>query len=380
MSKPAWRPSRVGSRVFAVAGVAVLAVGLSACTKDEAKATSEVTVSASDTACTFASTKVAAGVVKFSVTNSGSKINEFYVYQGERALGEVEYISPSTTRTLNVELAAGEYTGVCKPGMVGDGISAAFTVSGESTPLAADQKLADAVANYRQYVESQAGLLVPATKAFTDAVRAGDIAKAKQLFPVAREHYEAIEPVAESFGDLDPAIDAREGDTEPGVEWTGYHVLEQHLWVTGDISGDKALADKLDADIASLAETVKTAEITPLMIANGAKELLDEVATSKITGEEDRYSHTDLWDFAANVAGAKAAVDTLRPALSERDAALMSEVDAKFVVVTDLLATHKVGDGYKFYTDLTEAQIKALADAVSGLAEPISKIAAAITQ
>ena len=115
-------------------------------------------------------------------------------------------------------------------------------------------------------------------------------------------------------------------------------------------------------------------------MANGAKELLDEVATSKITGEEDRYSHTDLWDFAANVDGAKAAVDTLRPALSERDAALMSDVDAKFTVVTDLLAAHKVGEGYQLYTALTDAQVKALADAVSGLAEPISKVAAAITQ
>jgi iron uptake system component EfeO len=367
-------------RLLAVAGSAALVAGLVACGKDKVEATSEVAVSASDTTCTLASTQVAAGVVKFSVTNSGSKINEFYVYRGDRALGEVEYISPGTTRTLSVELTAGEYQGVCKPGMVGAGISAAFTVTGEATPLTQDAKLADAVANYRQYVESQAALLVPATKAFTDAVRAGDIDQAKQLFPVARQHYEAIEPVAESFGDLDPAIDAREGDTEPGEEWTGFHVLEKHLWVDADISGDKELADKLDADIASLVELVKTAEITPLMIANGAKELLDEVATSKITGEEDRYSHTDLWDFAANVAGAKAAVDTLRPALSERDAALMAAVDAEFEAVTQLLATHKIGDGYKLYTDLTEAEIKALADAVSALAEPISKVAAAIAQ
>ena len=109
--------------------------------------------------------------------------------------------------------------------------------------------------------------------------------------------------MAESFGDLDPAIDARDGDVDPGTEWTGFHALEQHLWVTGDISKDKALADKLDADVAQLVGLVKTVELKPLEIANGAKELLDEVATSKITGEEDRYSHTDLWDFAANVAG-----------------------------------------------------------------------------
>jgi iron uptake system component EfeO len=363
---------------LAAAAAATLLLGLTACDAEGAAATNEVAVSANDSSCALGATQVSAGVVKFAVTNSGSKITEFYVFQGDRALGEVENIAPQTTRTLSVELTAGDYRGVCKPGMVGDGISAAFTVTGTAAALSDDQKLADAVANYQQYVISQADLLVPATKQFTDAVRAGDIAEAKRLFPVARAPYEAIEPVAESFGELDPAIDAREGDTEPGVEWTGYHVIEKHLWVDGDISADAALADKLDADIAALAALVRTVALNPLQIANGAKELLDEVATSKITGEEDRYSHTDLWDFAANIAGAKAAVDTLRPALAERDAVLMSDVDTAFAVLQALLANHQVGDGYRLYTELADADIQELQDAVSALAEPISKVAGAI--
>jgi iron uptake system component EfeO len=369
-------------RALVVAGAAALMVGgLTACGKDAASpaGTNQVAVAANDTACTLASTEVTAGVVTFAITNSGSKITEFYVFQGDRALGEVENISPQTTRNLSVELAAGDYTGVCKPGMVGDGIKAPFKVTGERSALTQDQKLADAVANYKEYVQSQSALLVPKTKQFTDAIRAGDVAKAKALYPQVRSYYEAIEPVAESFGDLDPAIDAREGDTEPGEEWTGFHVLEKHLWADGDIAGDKALADKLDEDIKKLDALVKTVELQPLEIANGAKELLDEVATSKITGEEDRYSHTDLWDFAANVAGAKAAVDTLRAALTERDTALMSDVDTQFDKVVTLLDTHKSGDGYKLYTALTDAEVKALADAVSALAEPISKVATAIT-
>jgi iron uptake system component EfeO len=370
-------------RALVVAGAAVLVCGaLVACTKDDTPAagTSQVAVSANDTACVLASTQVTAGVVKFQITNSGSKITEFYVFKGERAVGEVENISPQTTRNLSVELPAGDYQGVCKPGMVGDGVKQTFTVSGDAAALTEDQKLAGAVANYKEYVQSQSALLVPKTKEFTDAVRAKDIAKARTLFPLARAYYEAIEPVAESFGDLDPAIDARDGDVEPGTEWTGFHVLEKHLWEDNDITGDKALADKLDEDIKRLDDLVKTVELQPLEIANGAKELLDEVATSKITGEEDRYSHTDLWDFAANVAGAKAAVDTLRPALTERDAALMSDVDTQFEKVVTLLNTYQTRDGgYQLYTALTDADTKALADAVAALAEPISKVAAAIT-
>ena len=366
------------ARLLAVAGLVALAA--SACGKDTpASPGHEAAVTASDTACTLAQTELSAGVIKFSVTNTGAKITEFYVFQGDKALGEVENISPQTTRTLSVELAAGTYQGVCKPGMVGEGIKSTFSVSGSAAALSSDERLAFAVTNYKEYVQSQANLLGPKTKEFTDAIRAGDVAKAKALYPVARSYYESIEPVAESFGDLDPDIDARDGDVESGQDWTGFHALEQHLWVTGDISKDKALADKLDADVAKLVALTKTVELKPLEIADGAKELLDEVATSKITGEEDRYSHTDLWDFAANVAGVKAAMDALRPALTARDAALASEADEKFEAVEDLLARQKVGDGYKLYTALTPAETKGLADAISALAEPVSKVAAAIS-
>ena len=337
------------ARLLAVAGAGVLAVGLSACSKsdDPAAPGHEATVAATDTACTIAQGELSAGVVKFSITNSGSKITEFYVFSGDRAVGEVENISPSTTRTLSVELKAGTYEGVCKPGMVGDGIKAPFTVSGTAGGA---ERGPEARRRGRQLqgLRAEPGGDPAGPRPSSSPTRSGPATwpRPRRSSRSPGAPYEAIEPVAESFGDLDPAIDARDGDLEPGVEWTGFHALEQHLWVTGDISKDKALADKLDADVAKLVDLVKTVELKPLEIANGAKELLDEVATSKITGEEDRYSHTDLWDFAANVAGAKAAVDTLRPALSERDAALMSDVDAKFAAVQALLDKQKVGDGY----------------------------------
>ncbi len=54
--------------------------------------------------------------------------------------------------------------------------------------------------------------LVTDTKAFTDAIKAGDIEKAKALYAPTRQHYERIEPIAELFSDLDGSIDAREDD------------------------------------------------------------------------------------------------------------------------------------------------------------------------
>jgi iron uptake system component EfeO len=365
----------------AVGAAACLVVGVAACGKSGAAGPTagDVAVTATDSSCQLASTELAAGVTRFVIQNNGGKITEFEVLQGDRIIGEVENLSPQTSRNLTIELAAGTYDGVCKPGMAGTGIKSTFTVSGSANALSQDQKLSHAVTDYTAYVQGQVALLVPKTKQFTDAVRAADIAQAKALYPVARGYYEAIEPVAESFGDLDPRIDAREGDVDPGTPWTGFHAIEKDLWVTGNVSGDKARADQLDTDVNQLSTLVRTMKLQPLEIANGAKELLDEVATSKITGEEDRYSHTDLWDFDANVNGSKAAIDALRPALADRAPALLSDVDTAYAQVEAALAPYKVGAGWTLYNDLTQADTKKLADAVSGLAEPISKVAAAIS-
>jgi iron uptake system component EfeO len=295
-------------------------------------------------------------------------------------MGEVENIAPGLSRELHVELPAGSYETACKPGMIGKGIRAALTVSGSAAPLTDDAKLADATASYSRYVQSQTAALLPKTEEFVTAVKAGDVAKAKALFPIARTYWERIEPVAEIFGDLDPKIDGREEVIEEGMEFTGFHRLEKDLWGSGDVSKDGAIADQLLADVKEIVAKANAEKLSPLQLANGAKELLDEVATGKITGEEDRYSHTDLWDFNANVEGSKAAIASLRPVLEERDPALVKTLDAEFANVETALAKHRDGDGWKLHTQLSQADLKGLSDAINALAEPVSKVAAVVSK
>jgi iron uptake system component EfeO len=263
--------------------------------------------------------------------------------------------------------------------MTGDGIRTNLAVKGNATKAKdTDAKLAKATSDYQRYIAEQADELVVRTTEFVNAVKAGKLDEAKALYPVARTPWERIEPAAESFGDLDPKIDGREDVIDQGMEFTGYHRVERDLWQDGLRPDSAAIADRLLADVKELVTKVKSIELTPLQIANGAKELLDEVATGKITGEEDRYSHTDLWDFDANVDGAEAAIFALRPVIAERDAALASTLDERFDAVEELLKTHRVGDGYKLYTQLTEADVKKLAEAVDALGEPLSKVAGVV--
>ncbi|SHL03757.1 iron uptake system component EfeO [Pseudonocardia thermophila] len=376
--------SRRTSAVTVCAGIA--AVALAGCTSTAAPqaGTGEdgaITVTASDTACEVSRTEAPAGTITFSVTNTGSKVTEFYLYAtGDRIMGEVENIGPGITRQLIVEVPdGGDYTTACKPGMVGNGIRGAFTVTGTAQRSTdADAKLAEAVAGYQRYVTSQVETLVVKTQEFVDAVKAGDVEQAKALYPISRTYWERVEPVAESFGDLDPKVDGRD-DGEPGVPFTGYHRLEKDLWVDGLQPDSNEMADNLLADIKELQARVATIELTPVQLANGAKELLDEVATGKITGEEDRYSHTDLYDFKANVEGSQAAVAALRPVLDEKDPSLGPVLDQRFAAVMTLLEGYRVGDGFKLYTELTEDDTKKMAEAIDALAEPISQVAGVVT-
>ncbi|NAS27344.1 peptidase M75 [Herbidospora sp. NEAU-GS84] len=371
------------SVITRLAAAALALAALTACSAEDpgaapaaGAAPGKVTVTASDTACEVGVTELAAGTSTFAITNGGSKVTEFYVYApGDRVMAEVENIVPGLTRELIAELPAGTYETACKPGMVGKGIRNALTVTGEHKPLTADAALAEATASYKRYVKTQSDTLLVKTQEFVDAVKAGKIDEAKELFPVSRTYWERIEPVAEIFGDLDPAIDAREADLAEGEEWTGFHKIEKDLWITKDISQDGPIADKLIADVKTIVGKANAAELTPLNLANGAKELLDEVATGKITGEEDIWSHTDLWDFAANLAGSKAAVQSLRPVLEERDAALVATLDEKFAAAEAELGTHQKGDGWRLHNELSKDELKRLSDVINALAEPISKIA-----
>lgn len=366
---------------YALVGVvSALALGLSGCASESA-AKGTITVKASDSACDLSGTNLKAGPTTFQVTNKGSKVTEFYVYaDGDRIVGEVENIGPGLSRNLVIDLAKGTYEGACKPGMAGDGIRKAITVTGTAAKALSDSdSLKAAAASYGRYVETQAAELIEETEKFVDAVKAGNVAEAKRLFPIARTYWERIEPVAESFGDLDPITDGREPDVEPGQDFTGWHRIEKQLWVADNTTGMAKYADQLESNVKAIVARSKTAPLTALELAQGSKGLLDEVATTKIAGEEDEFSHTDLWDFKANIEGSEAAIAALRPVLVKQDLALVKELDQRFKALDGELDQHQLADDtWTFYDKLTTAQVKSLSDAVAALSEPISKVAAAV--
>ncbi|BCW71537.1 iron uptake system protein EfeO [Arthrobacter sp. NicSoilB8] len=257
-------------------------------------------------------------------------------------------------------------------------------VTGTQTVDADLQALVDTgTRRYAAYVKDQTDQLLSGTKAFAEAYAAGDAAKARGLYAATRMHWERIEPVAESFGDLDPKLDAREADLGPGQEWTGWHRAEKDLFppsgYTPLTTAERAaIATQLVSDTQDLARRTRTVELSADKLGNGAKELLDEVATGKVTGEEELWSHTDLWDFQANVDGARIAFESLLPVLQRKDPALADVLKEKFAALQAGLKKHSAGDGFAYYNELSQADIQQLASLVDALGEPLARLTSAV--
>ncbi|HEY6570555.1 MAG TPA: iron uptake system protein EfeO [Candidatus Limnocylindrales bacterium] len=380
--------------------LALVAVPLAAGCVSNSPTGGAIDVESTATECKVASGQAPSGNLTFKVKNSGDEVTEFYLLgeDGLRVISEVENIGPGLTRDLVVQARPGTYFTACKPGMVGDGLRAAFTVtdSGKSIGPAGDvaKQLKDAEAAYVAYVKDQSGALISATEAFADSYTKGDDDAARTAYAPTRVHWERIEPVAESFGDLDPLLDAREADLAEGETWSGWHMIEKDLWPpTPDANGGTAYVPLTTAERAAaakdlvtytqqLVDKVNAPDFTfeAFQISNGAKELLDEVASGKVTGEEEIWSHTDLWDFQANVDGAKVAFEGLKDVAQAEDPELTATLTQRFDALNALLAKHgSIEKGFTLYDALSAAEIQELAAAVDALSEPLSRLTTTIT-
>ncbi|MEV4421905.1 iron uptake system protein EfeO [Patulibacter sp. NPDC049589] len=401
-------PSRIRTiRTASLAAAAVaLSAGLAACGDDDSGSSSSSSTGATTTAnastsggtqqvkvelgdggCTPGSVAVKAGDVEFEATNaSSSEVDEFEVKNASGIiLGEKENLAAGLSGKFSLTLQPGTYVLNCILAANGEDDpnfdKGKLTVTGgqvDTPGEASDPELATAVTDYKKYVKVETTALLAGTKTFVAALKSGDLKEAQDQFGPLRMHYERVEPIAESFGDLDPEIDARENDVADKAQWTGFHKIEQILWKKKTTKGTSTLGPKLVKDVTALNDKVDSVEIQPAQLANGALGLLDEVANSKITGEEDRYSHTDLADFQANLEGSKKAFDLLVPALQKRgQAELVKTITARFADVQKGLDKYKRSTplGFALYDELSDADRKTFSQQIDALSEPLSLVA-----
>ncbi|WHS49793.1 peptidase M75 family protein [Rothia sp. SD9660Na] len=401
-----------------------LALTLTACVDKQAQQAdgNTITVSSTTSDCLVSTNSTTSGTVQFSITNNGEKTTEFYLLgsDGLRIVSEKENIAPGQTADLTVSLQPGEYYTACKPGMRGENVgTAAFTVTGDPVELTGEQKelYEQAVANYVNFAKNEVGELLPQVEKFATAYMNGDDEKARELYATTRTHYERIEPIAEALGILDPRIDYREidylaeaelleQDDPTFTEWLGFHRIEKDLWVPaadalhpdGSSAHDgwsasseedrQRIGQTLINDVQALYDEIHSStfaedqQLNITSVSNGAAALLEEIAVGKVTGEENWWSHRDLWDFQANLEGSRIAFDLVAPiasAESEENAQLVETIDTAFNdLQAELDQYGSYEEGFTPYNEVSEEQRKELTTKLDAVREPLSQLTATL--
>jgi iron uptake system component EfeO len=346
--------------------------------------TVSVTITAKD-GCRADKVSLPAGALTMQIENKdATAVSEVELLSGERIVGEKENLPPGFSGSFAVQVSGGNYTMYC-PGASPD--RTALTVTGTAaatTDTDTQMLLAQGTKDYASYVTAQVGYLVSTSKNLQTALLGNDLAAAQVAYMKARPYYEKIEPVAESFtvgkDDLDADIDARAGDV-PASQWKGFHRIEQGLFQIKSLQGLAPYGAGLVANVKKLQSLTTGLTYKPFELANGAQELLDEVASSKITGEEERYSHIDLLDFQGNDEGAEQAFASLQPGLQKIDPALTQSIAAAFTALDHLVDSYRTSanpSGFVLYSQLTAADKQKLAAAVKAVQEPLSKVASKV--
>jgi iron uptake system component EfeO len=366
--------------LIAAGALALLALFVAACgSSDKAPAGSkELSYTLTDEGCSPHDAAAPAGPINFKVLGESASVTELEVLDGETLLGERENITDGISGSFALTLEEGEYTVRCNGGSEEDGtLKVTGKLETQSSPA-----IEKSIDDYKEYLLENSTELVELTKPFAAAVEAGEIEKAKQLYPEPRIRYERIEPVAESFGNLDPEIDARANDV-PASEFKGFHRIEKALWEEKTTKGMTPVAEGLVKNVEELEAIIKgNIKIQATEIANGANELLTEVSTSKITGEEERYSHIDLVDFKANVEGSQVAWEDVAPLMEKTQPKLSKEINEDFEAVYTALKPYerKAYPGFVYYGELTKADTRKLAQVIDTLAQNLSLVPAQIAK
>lgn len=385
------RGRRARLPLAAVAVAAALAAVLAGCSSSHgstapasaaADTTTTVNVSLTPQGCAPKPASIAAGAVDFNVANKDAgAVSEAELRTSDlsKILGEQENLTPGLSGGFSLTLQPGMYVINC-PGASQQHWT--FTVTGKTTTASwqSNPQLTAAVSGYSSYIDQNTAELVSSTQAFCKAIDAGSKAQAEILYPRARIYYERIEPVAEIWGSLDTDIDGRwENPVTVASQFIGFHKIEQLLWEDNTLAGTPALCAGLVKNEQQLLTLVKSASYNPLEMASGSTDLINEAATAKITGEEERYSNTDLPVLQANVDGAVEVVSLLTPYLDKKDPGLLAAINKQHAAVSKVLGTLKASPGYDDtgyveYSAVDDTARKQLSGAINAFAEDLSKL------
>lgn len=324
---------------------------------------------------------VPAGRASFRIVNRSERAVEWEILDGVLVVEERENIAPGLSQVINANLQPGDYAITC-------GLLSNPRGTLHVTPTAASDAAAKAkpsmvafvgpLSEFRVYLASQSSALIKAVTALDQAIESGDLAQAQALYLPARAAYQHLAPAAQRLAELDNSINARADYFEKREQdraFVGFHRIEYGLFQQGKLDDLAPVSQRLLTDVTTLKQQLLAQSLPPEQLVNSVARNLSTLADVRAaSGEEERYSHSDLNGFAANLQTAHKVVDLLRPMLSKSAADLLPKVDKALTDFDTELNTYKIKDGYARYDTVSGEQRKQIADKAQALASALDGI------
>ena len=341
----------------------------------------EVVVTIAAHSCEPNALSVPAGRSSFRIVNRSDRAVEWEILDGVLVLEERENIAPGLSQVINANLAPGNYTITC-------GLLSNPRGTLQVTPTAASDAAAKArpsmvafvgpLSEFRVYLSSQGTALIKAVSALQQAIETGDLSQAQALYVPARAAYQRIAPAAQRVAELDNVINARADyfeKREQDPAFVGFHRLEYALFQQRNLDGLTPIAQRLLTDVTALKQQLLVQTLPPEQLVSIVVRNLNTLGDVRASsGEEERYSHSDLNGFAGNLDAARKVVELLRPLLAKSAADLLPKIDSAVAAFDAQLNAFKIKDGYASYDSISAEQRKQIADKAMALANTLDAI------
>jgi len=341
----------------------------------------EIVVNIHPHSCEPNALTVPAGRASFRIVNRSERAVEWEILDGVLVVEERENIAPGLSQVINANLQPGDYEITC--GLLSNPRGTLHVTPTAASDAAAKTKpsmvaFVGPLSEFRVYLAVQGSGLIKAVTALNQAIASGDLAQAQAQYLPARAAYQRLAPAAQRLAELDNHINARADyfeKREQDPAFVGFHRLEYALFQQRNLDDVAPIAHRLLADVTELKQQLLAQSLPPEQLVSIVVRNLNSLAEVRAgSGEEERYSHSDLNGFAANAQTARKVVDLLRPMLSKSSADVLANVDQAMSDFDNQLNAFKSADGYVSYDAVTAAQCQQIAAKAKALATAMDGI------
>lgn len=310
-------------RVLA-ACAAVLAIAACAPPQSAADGVAETQLSVTDRACVPNEITVKAGKNRFIISNRSMRPLEWEILDGVMVVDERENIVPGLQQRLTTTLKPGQYVMTC--GLLTNPRGRLIVTADANAPKSGPTPLefVSAQAEYKVFVHERTATMTREVDQLASALRAGDVAQARRLYPLSRQAWQQLAPVAvllsADYDRLEGGASLyRGGHNDP--DFVGWHRIESLLFAEQPQLGQlQALAERLQADTATFVHNIGSAKLGVDGLLKGSALIAARIAERKLERLGNHSAGTDVDDMANNLIGLRKVVTVMDRALAEHAA------------------------------------------------------------